>query len=233
MAGALANAQHGSLCTDAIVIPALPYTTSDDTANYLDMYDPQTTTSPSCSATTYGNFYHSGNDVIYTYTALTTGAIKVEIPAALAWTGMFIYTSCDDIGIAYAACATGPSAGARVINNFAVTAGQTIYIYISSWTTPQTVAYTLNVNEIPLANTDFKKSNDLVLYPNPASNHLYVETDVAIQSVSIYDANGRRTKANMVAPNEIGIDKLQSGLYIAELITSDGVKTYRKFTKTK
>src|SRR5690606_10516980 len=188
---------QGSLCTDPIVIPSLPYTASDDTANYLDSYDPQTVSSPSCVSTTFGNQYHSGNDVIYAYTPTTSGTIKVEIPSALGWTGMFIYTDCANIGISYAACATGTLTGPRTINNFAVTAGQTYYIYISSWEAPQTVPYTLNVTSLTLSADDYQQQREVRLYPNPVSNNVKIETALSIAQATVYNANGQRLAVKM------------------------------------
>lgn len=45
-------AQTGSLCTDPNVIAALPFTTSDNTSNHGDNYDPPTSASIACGAGT-------------------------------------------------------------------------------------------------------------------------------------------------------------------------------------
>lgn len=222
---------QGSLCENPIVIGSLPYTTTDDTANYLDSYDPSTASSPFCSLTVYGNQYHGGNDVIYSYTATFTGAINVQIPAAIAWTGMFMYNNCADIGVSYAACATGPSAGARNISNFPVTAGQTYFIYISSWPTPQTVTYTLNVTDASLAVDNFETSRGIVVYPNPATDVLRVKAKAPIKSTAIYNVNGQQLRADLSADNEIAIGHLQSGFYILELNTDEG-KILKNFVKS-
>lgn len=222
---------QGSLCTDPIVIPGLPYSTSDHTANYLDSYDPPTGSSPSCAATTYGNQYHSGNDVIYAYTPTTSGTIKVEIPAALGWTGMFIYTDCANIGVSYAACATGTTNGPRTINNFAVTAGQTYYIFISSWEAPQTVPYTLNVTSLTLGVDDFQQHREVRLYPNPVSQNVKIETALSIAKAAVYNANGQRLDVKMTG-NEIITDHLPSGFYVLELMTDDGLTMRKNFVKS-
>jgi len=141
------NAQVGTTCEDPIVIESLPFSTTDNTANYADNYDPQTVTHPVCAGGTNGNYYHGGNDVIYSFTPTADASVNFRLPSVVAWTGMFIYTDCANIGISYAACSTSAAAGNREINDFAVTAGQTYYILISTWPTPQTFAYTLNVTE--------------------------------------------------------------------------------------
>lgn len=231
-------AQLGSLCENPIVIGSLPYTTTDNTANYADNYDPQTVTHPTCSTTTFGNYYHGGNDVIYSYTAAVTGTIKVEIPSAIGWTGMFIYYNCADIGITYAACATGTAVGPRTINNFAVTAGQTYYIFISSWPLPQTVAYTLNVTDPNLGVDNPISKNEVSIYPNPTSSDLFFDTSLSIQNVKIYAANGqlvatslRHVQNDNVVKNSISVAHLPVGFYLIELQTTDGIIINKNFVK--
>lgn len=225
------HAQTGSLCTDPIIIETLPYSTADNTANYPDTYDPQTTTHPECSTTDYGNYYHGGNDVIYSYTPASSGTIKVEIPAAIGWTGMFIYTDCANIGVTYAACATGVGAGARTIDNFAVVGGQTYYIFISSWPAPQTVAYTLTVTSLTLG-IDESVQAGIILYPNPAQEKIFVDTTATIERANAINVNGQKIEMEISQTNEIAIDKLQNGFYILELSTAEGITIHKNFVKS-
>ena len=224
-------AQQGSLCTDPIVITSLPYTTTDNTANYGDNYDPSTDSSPACSMTTFGNNYHGGNDVIYSYTPDASGTIKIELPSVVGWSAMFVYTSCANIGVSYAACATGTSAGARTINNFAVTAGQTYYIFISSWPAPQTIAYTLNVTSLTLGVNEVEEAKKVAIYPNPVKDNLFFDTDLDVKSASVYSINGQLIKKASVSDNKIYVGDLQSGMYILNLESNDGTPIHRKFTK--
>lgn len=224
-------AQTGSLCTNPIVINGLPYTTSDNTANYADNYDPQTTTHPTCSTTTFGNYYHGGNDVIYAYTPTSNQTLKIEIPSALGWTGMFVYTDCANIGVQYAACATGTAAGARTINNFAVNAGQTYYIYISSWPAPQTVTYTLNVSEVILGIDTVDFNSLLEIYPNPAENELNFNTDAALSHALVYNVNGQVVVQASLQNKKLEISSLPSGFYLVEVHQADGIRKVQRFVK--
>lgn len=224
-------AQTGSLCTTPIVIPSLPYTTTDNTANYGDNYDPSTTSSPTCSLTTFGNNYHGGNDVIYSYTPETSGTIKIELPSVVGWSAMFVYTDCANIGVSYAACATGTSAGARTINNFAVTAGQTYYIFISSWPAPQTIAYTLNVTSLTLDVSEVETAKKIGIYPNPVKDNLFFDTNLDIKNVAVYSMNGQLVKKATLSDNKISVSDLQSGMYILNLETSEGTVIHHKITK--
>lgn len=225
-------AQPGNFCDNPIVIASLPYTTTDNTANYGDNYDPQTTTHPDCNGTSYGNYYHGGNDVIYAYTPASNGLVKFELPNVVGWTGMFIYTDCANIGVSYAGCAKNSSAGTRTIDNFAVTAGQTYYIFISSWPAPQTFAYTLNVTSANLNTNQVSQNIDVKLYPNPVSNVLNLETDISIKKTTIITVNGQRLETKLESNNQISVENLHNGFYILEIIAEDGAKAYKNFIKS-
>ena len=224
-------AQVGTLCTNPIIIPSVPYSTTDNTANYADNYDPSTATPISCGAGTSGNYYLSGNDVVYSYTPVGTGTIKIELPSSVAWTGLFIYTSCASIGSAPYACNCSSSAGNRTINNMSVTAGQTYYIVISSWSTPQTIAYTLNVTVISLdvENQEFNKA--ISIYPNPTDKELFFDASFEIKRSKIYNLNGQLVLALDVSNNKINVEQLSKGFYIVELESQEGITSKQKFIK--
>lgn len=224
-------AQVGTICTNPIIISSLPYSTTDNTANYADNYDPPTATPISCGSGTSGNYYLSGNDVVYSYTPTQSALIKIEIPSAVAWTGLFVYTDCSQIGTAPYACNCSSSAGNRTINNMSVTAGQTYYIVISSWTSPQTIAYTLNVtlNTLDVENQEFK--NSISIYPNPTEKELFFDASFEIKSAIIYNLNGQLISTMNVTNNKIMVDQLSKGFYFIELANNEGVKSKHKFIK--
>ncbi|WP_157676874.1 T9SS type A sorting domain-containing protein [Chryseobacterium sp. T16E-39] len=231
------SGQVGTTCANPIVIGSLPYTTTDDTANYADNYDPDESNNPPCSgsADDFGNFYHGGNDVIYSYTPTTTGTIKIEIPAsaAIGWTGMFVYNSCTDIGLNYAACEGNVSDGdALTIDNFVVTAGQTYYILISSWPDPQTVSYTLNVTSLNLAvqDTELAKKQTSV-YPNPAGKDLSFKSPKDIVFANVYTMEGKKIKSYKVHGNTISVDDLSAGSYIVEFTDKSDTVSTKVFIK--
>ena len=64
----------GATCVDPLLIDSLPYSTSDDTVNYLDDYEG--TAGESCGSTFS---YLNGDDVVYSYTSTVDGAILVEL----------------------------------------------------------------------------------------------------------------------------------------------------------
>jgi gliding motility-associated-like protein len=135
----------GETCENPIIINnTLPYTTNDDTANYLDDYAGAPGTD--CGS---GFNYLNGDDVVYAYTPDADTSVDISLTNIAAnYAGIFVYTDCANIGNA---CETGATNGFStadlIIDNFTVSAGTTYYIVISTWAAPQSVAYTLNITE--------------------------------------------------------------------------------------
>ncbi len=226
------NAQIGTLCTNPIVITSMPFTTTDNTSNYADNYDPPTATPISCGAGTSGNYYISGNDVIYSYTPTVNQSLTLQIPGAVAWTGMFVFTSCAGIGSAPYACNCSSGAGTRSINNMLVTAGQTYYILISSWTSPQTIPYTLNITAV--LDTDDFSSTTINTFPNPVHDYLQISNDnQTISDVTVYNLFGQEViRENWTGKNNTSLDmtKLSAGTYLLSVIM-DGKTETKKIIK--
>lgn len=134
----------GSLCSDPIVVGALPYNTSDDTANYGDDYSG----SPGSSGCGSTFSYLNGDDVVYAYTATSDTSINIAISSlGGTYSGAFVYTDCADIG---ASCVAGYATGSSSSDfdfDLDVTNGTTYYIVISTWPSPQSVTYTLDITE--------------------------------------------------------------------------------------
>lgn len=133
----------GSTCAAPINITGLPYTITDDTANYRDIIDG----SPGATGCTTTSSYLNGNEVVYAYTATFTGSIKIVLTPTAANSGIFVYSNCANIGNSCLAGAASTGTAVRTISQFPVTAGQTYYFVISTNATPQTTAYTLDITE--------------------------------------------------------------------------------------
>lgn len=240
------NAQVGTTCNNPIVISSLPYTTTDNTANYADNYDianPSSSgngsticlpavTNPS-NQSIYGGYYMSGNDVIYSYTPASSGTIKIEIPVAPGWSSMYLYTSCANIGVTAEACSMTTSSGARTIDNFSVTAGQTYYILISSWPDPQTIAYTLNVTQLTLDVNDIVNNKKAVgVYLSSTGEELIFKSDKKIVSANIYSMEGRKVSVHAKVENDrISVRELPTAKYIVEFYYKNGEVMTRAFFK--
>ncbi|NBL64277.1 T9SS type A sorting domain-containing protein [Flavobacterium sp. NST-5] len=163
----------GSVCTNPIVVTSLPYTTTDNTNLYGDDYNFPTGGASGCSATS--NYYLNGDDVVYAYTPSVNQSINIRIPGAPGWSGMLVYTDCAAIGTGAIACASGSGTGNREINNLFVTAGTTYYIVLSTYPSPQSFAYTLNITANSCINpiVTFTNSNNC---PTPG---FYVSADIS------------------------------------------------------
>jgi hypothetical protein len=136
----------GDKCGAPIVIPtaSLPYTTTNNTAGFGDFYDGIPGTG--CGTTAA---YLNGNDVVYSYTPTFSGNININLSNTQALAGVFVYTSCANIGLNCAAGALATATASAVITPFAVTAGTTYYIVVSSPAT--TVPYTLTLQQVSCA----------------------------------------------------------------------------------
>lgn len=134
----------GATCEVAIDVAALPYNTMDDTANYGDDYT-GTAGSTGCGTT---SSYLNGDDVVYAYTAAADATINVAMSAiGSTYSGVFVYTDCANIGTE---CVAGYGNGGSTADydmDVDVTMGTTYYIVISTWASPQSTTYTLDITE--------------------------------------------------------------------------------------
>ncbi len=74
---------------------------------------------------------------------------------------------------------------------------------------------------------------DFTLYPNPAKNRLYINSNPAlvIEEIKIYDAQGRIVYRTGTPTIILDVSMLQSGLYLLTIITETGEITTKKFVK--
>src|SRR5690606_7185282 len=83
---------------------------------------------------------------------------------------------------------------------------------------------------------DKNREQSIVLYPNPFTNYLTVNTDAAFSSgeylLEIYSLPGRKVVRKTVKNTErISLASLADGTYIAELTDKDGKKIRKKIVK--
>jgi gliding motility-associated-like protein len=138
----------GLSCAAPIIVGTLPYSTTDNTANYADNTAIEGT--PGASGCGSTNSYLNGNDVVYSYTATTTGIINVTMSPTATFSGIFVYDDCANIGVSCIAGAADASTNVRTFD-LPVIAGTTYYFVISTWATPQTTGYTLTLQVVNCA----------------------------------------------------------------------------------
>jgi gliding motility-associated-like protein len=133
------TAKLGEHCSYPLPIAGLPYTTTDNTSNYADNYEGAPGTTCGTTAT-----YLSGNDVVYEYTPTITGNLNISTSGTGTGAAMFVYDTCAGIGTA---CMAG-GIGNVNIPTLAVTAGNSIFIVISTSTAATVTPYTLTIQQV-------------------------------------------------------------------------------------
>jgi len=134
----------GSICSAPIVVTPLPYSDASNTNIYgNNIINGSPGGAALCGA---GAGFLGGNDVVYSYTVENTGNIVISMdPQGATNTGIFVYGSCATVGTTCLAGVGNANANIRVIPSLAVTAGQTIYIVISSTNATPNFAYNLSI----------------------------------------------------------------------------------------
>jgi len=181
----------GEVCSNPIVVGALPYNTTDDTATYGDDY----TGSPGASCTST-NGYLNGDDVVYAYSPVSNTSIDVDLTGiGSTYAGIFIYTDCADIGTTCQNGATnGGATGDLAISDYLVNSGTTYYIVISTWATPQSTTYTLDITE----NTCTNATATYTVVPDCGNTQFTIDVDItnlgSATSVTISDDQASPTQ---------------------------------------
>ncbi|WP_405570802.1 T9SS type A sorting domain-containing protein [Winogradskyella sp. Asnod2-B02-A] len=181
------SAPIGATCETAIDVAALPYTTTDDTASYGDDYS----ASPGATGCGTTSSYLNGDDVVYAYTATADATINIAMSAiGSTYSGLFVYTDCANIGTE---CVAGYGNGGITDDyslEVSVTNGTTYYIVISTWATPQSTTYTLDITE----NTCVNAEATYTVVEDCANTQFSVDVDVTslgtATSVTVSDDQG-------------------------------------------
>jgi gliding motility-associated-like protein len=95
--------------------------------------------------------YMTGNDVFYSYTPTADGAISIAMTPTANWSGIFVYDGCANVGVTCVAGVANTGGGIREIPSLAVIAGHQYVIVISTNATPQTIGYTLCLQQLNCA----------------------------------------------------------------------------------
>lgn len=87
----------------------------------------------------------------------------------------------------------------------------------------------LNAEERDISREEIA-SSAIKITPNPATNQLYIDSELPLQQINIYDVSGRLMNSNTSPNKNIPIDNLDSGIYILEVFTDEG-KSRKRFVK--
>lgn len=141
------GAQVGNTCANPIVIESLPFNDVNDTANYTSVYNGI----PGAGCGTIDG-YLSGREAIYAFTPEVSGEINVLLSPENVYAGIFVYTSCANIGIACYADAYGYNGDSTADIEFIMPVERdvTYYFVLSVWADgdDDSFPYELDITEV-------------------------------------------------------------------------------------
>ena len=75
-------------------------------------------------------------------------------------------------------------------------------------------------------------STSLLVYPNPVNDRLYIEAEVEIEEVVVYDVFGRQQELSAISGQQSVVDvtSLNSGVYFVKVVTRNG-EMVKRFVK--
>lgn len=106
------------------------------------------------------------------------------------------------------------------------------------YNSPVITNQTLNTIELPMGIEMTKSNDNISIYPNPATTEININLNAEnnLSSINIYDLQGRLLQnekgVNNSALYKVNISSLVNGLYLIELVKTDGSKTTIKFMKS-
>lgn len=83
-----------------------------------------------------------------------------------------------------------------------------------------------------VSSTQVETRTVVSLYPNPVREHLNIATEIPIESISIYNANGQLVQQNLQRLNQINLGTLENGLYSLFMQLANHEIIVRKFIKS-
>ncbi len=155
----------GTDCTNpfALTTADLPYTQSGNTATFGNNYVAADVPALATGAITNGSFttsYLNGDDVVFEFTPDEDTFVDVEVSGHDTWVGLWAFEGCpfaSTVGYHTASSSTG-----RLIPQLPVSAGTTYYFVISTWPTPNSTDFVINISE-----TEFDCPTEFVNFGEP------------------------------------------------------------------
>lgn len=216
-----AKAQPGFTCAEAVPIGSLPYNTTDDTANYGNTIN----TSPGNSCGFNTSQYLFGNDVFYSYTATSSGFIKITMTPTIEKTAILVYDGCSDVGLNCVAAVANPTLSPRIIPQLEVTAGHTYIFLISKETFPTTAGYSLAIENLncfyptELSITQVGTTTADLTWNNPAGVGNF---EVLVQPASASMPTGSGVPVSGMTFTATNLDPGTSYLFWVRTVCGDG-----------
>ena len=80
---------------------------------------------------------------------------------------------------------------------------------------------------IGTVNIDDVTFEDMVIFPNPTSNVININSESNIQQVELYNLQGQRVAMEMGNVKTLSMSELSAGMYILKVTTDNGTTTYK------
>lgn len=141
-------------CSSATAISSLPYNLSASTCGACDNFS---------FLDACGSSYMDGEDYVFTYTPAVNELVDLTLSGTLSWTGLFISDDCPSSIGANCVASNTNSAGNPSLNNVSLTAGQTYYIIVSTWPSPDCTPFVIDMSNTPVVGSCSNCSNPTVI----------------------------------------------------------------------
>ena len=182
-------------------------------------------------------------DHAYTFYSGTTPlydqmTVEASTDCGATWTTLFDKSGTDLATLAAGSTGSFTPSSAQWINNevsLLAFAGQSdVLIRFAGISSYGNNLYVDNINTTYVSSlNDNNVSNNLTVYPNPATTMLHIATTQAIESVEISDITGKVITADLaVTNNQLDISTLANGTYFLKVKTNEGFGV-KKFTVVK
>lgn len=140
----------GAGCVGATTISSLPYSQNNfNTAGSGDDFS---------SSDVCGSSYMNGDDFVFEYTPAVDECVSITLSNTGSYTGVFVTDLCPDDALANCVDYATSSSGNPAISNVNLTGGTTYYITVSTYPSPQTTVFDIDIENvtcpIPATNDD-------------------------------------------------------------------------------
>ncbi len=91
------------------------------------------------------------------------------------------------------------------------------------------VRHTIDMNTVGLF--DSPAQSEVLVYPNPAVDHLFIQDKENLAQVRIYNISGQLVMASRTNKNRFDVSTLTEGIYTIQIESTDGTVSVQKFVK--
>ena len=90
-------------------------------------------------------------------------------------------------------------------------------------------SYTTNISDCSVLKISENQIQKLLFYPNPAIDKIFFNKNV--NAISVYNVHGQLVKSSILNTLEMDISDLNSGIYLMEILSENGIKSEKLIIK--